>query len=181
MPKILAVTGYAGAGKTTAVNYCENLGIGRRVYVGQFIVDEVVARKLAIDPENEKAVRLDLRKQHGPACLAILAAPTIDAYLKAGVTALVDAVLSMDELQYYQNRFGLQFELLGISASFSIRASRLSIRGQRAMNENQLRQRDELELINLRTNLVLNAVSHTIDNDGSLEELHDALNGVIKF
>jgi dephospho-CoA kinase len=181
MPRIVAITGYTGAGKSTAVNFCENLGFGRRVYVGQFVVDAVVAKGWAVNPENEKLIRLALREKHGPAYLAILATPLIEGLLKAGMNVLIDAVLSIEELRFYLERFGIQFQVVRIRASFETRVSRLAERGTRAMNENQIRERDELEVVHLQTNLVQDAASETVDNDYSLDDFHDALRKIVRL
>ena len=53
MLRILAVTGFAGAGKSTAIDYLVSIGFGSRVYVGQLVIDELAARKLEVSPENE--------------------------------------------------------------------------------------------------------------------------------
>ena len=66
MPESVAVTGFAGAGKTSAVDFWENSGIGRRTYVGQLVIDEVISRGLAINPEVERKIRLEFGPNMGP-------------------------------------------------------------------------------------------------------------------
>jgi dephospho-CoA kinase len=172
--RIVAVTGHAGAGKSTAISYCQSLGLGDLVYVGQFVVDEVVARKLPLTPENERKVRLELRKQHGEAYLASLAVRKLETErLDRGV--LIDAVLSIEELFFYQRRFGSDFQLLAIHAEFWARADRLSSRQTRSMTRDELQRRDELEIVNLRTDTVIRSASLNIENNGSLDEFHAAL------
>jgi dephospho-CoA kinase len=178
VPKIIAVTGHAGAGKTTAISYWETLGFGRMVYVGQFVVDEVILRQLTLNPENERTVRVDLRRQHGPAYLAKLAIPEIEKTLRAGMDALIDAVLSVHELQSYQERFGAEFRLVAIEADFETRASRLASRGNRSMTFEELCQRDDLERVNLRTDLVITAANFKIENNNSFDDLYAVLRSI---
>jgi hypothetical protein len=100
---------------------------------------------------------------------------------EAGISVLIDAVASIDEAELYRQDFGQQFELVGVRSLFEARAARLSTRGIRAMNEFDIRERDELETVNLRTDLVLASASITLDNDASLEEFYTALRAKIGF
>jgi dephospho-CoA kinase len=77
MAYLIAVTGLSGAGKTTAVNYLQKIGAGQKIYLGQVVLAEVRSRGMPPGPDSERAVRMDFRKQHGPAALAVLAGPQI--------------------------------------------------------------------------------------------------------
>lgn len=72
MGMLIAVAGLAGAGKTTAIDHLESLRAGRQVYVGELVLNEVRARGLEVNPENENLVRLDLRHTRGPEAFAAL-------------------------------------------------------------------------------------------------------------
>jgi hypothetical protein len=163
------------------VNFCENLGYGSRLYVGQFVLDELIERGLARTPENEKLVRVDLRKIHGPGYLASLARPLIARLLRAGVTVLVDAVASVEELECYKTSFSASLELVAIESSFESRIGRLASRGARAMIPAEIRERDDLERIRLRADLVLAAATIRVSNDSSLDEFYHDLRQQLRF
>ena len=50
MGKLIAVVGFAGAGKTTAIGFLEGIGAGRRVYVGQTRTKRGCRSKVAARP-----------------------------------------------------------------------------------------------------------------------------------
>lgn len=172
MPRIIGFAGFCGVGKTAAINLCEELGFGSRLYVGQFVLDELATRKLAQTPENEKLVRIDLRTAHGPEYFARLAAPIIERTLGEGVNVLIDAVASLAELKFYQSRFTEVFELIAIESLFDTRVKRLSMRSARSLSSVEIRKRDDLERTTLLTDQVLIAATMRVANDSSLGQFH---------
>lgn len=136
------------------------------------MLDELITRGLTRTAENEKIVRLDLRRKYGPAYLARLAQPRIEAALKANLTTLIDAVASVDELEVYQTSFSECFDLVAIESLFQLRAERLALRGARAMSELQIRERDDLERTQFKADEVFSAATINVVNDGSLEAFH---------
>jgi dephospho-CoA kinase len=115
---LIAVAGLAGAGKTTAIDHLESLGAGKRVYVGGLVLDEVRARGLQVTPENQKLVRLDLRRARGPDAFAVLAAPLVRDILSSGANVLLDAIFCVEEYRYFRQLCADPVLLLAISASF---------------------------------------------------------------
>jgi len=175
MPNLFAVTGFSGAGKTTAIDLIAASSKISRVYVGQLICDEVIKRGLPLGADSERTVRLDFRNRHGMAGLAALAASTIRADLELGRTVLIDAVYSVEELNYYRDHCGRDAQLISIDASFDVRANRVAVRPDKALTREELLKRDELERINLRTDLAIAAATIAIKNEGSLSAFQEAL------
>ncbi|QIG95935.1 hypothetical protein [Bradyrhizobium sp. 6(2017)] len=64
MTRLIAVTGYSGAGKTTAIELIAKLCPSAVLYVGQLVGDEILRRQLPPGPESERTVRLELRKEY---------------------------------------------------------------------------------------------------------------------
>ncbi|MCC8939208.1 hypothetical protein H8A99_22705 [Bradyrhizobium sp. Arg68] len=181
MTKVIGFAGYCGVGKTAAVDFCENLGFGRRVYVGKFVLDEILKTNLLRTPESEERIRLELRDKYGPGFLAGMARPLIQGILEAGQNVLIDAVASLDEAQEYQKSFDGYFELIAVSSSFDIRAARLASRGARSMSAAQIRERDELERTSVRTDLLLESAKTTIENNSTIDDFHMSLRQMVSF
>ena len=175
MPNLFAVTGFSGAGKTTAIDFIAKSSKISRVYVGQLINDEVVRRGLSPGADSERAVRLDFRHRHGMAGLAALAVPSIRSDLERGRTVFVDAVYSVEELNYYREHCDSHAQLISIDASFDIRADRVAVRTDKILTREELLKRDELERINLRTDLAIAAATIAIKNESSLSIFHKGL------
>jgi dephospho-CoA kinase len=175
MPKLLGVTGYSGAGKTSAIEYLAARSGANRIYVGQLVADEVTARGLPPGADSEKTVRVGLRDLHGMAGLAVLVTPAIRANFALGRSVLIDAICSLEEIDYYRETFDASAVLVSILASFDIRAERVAVRSEKTMTREKLVERDELENIVLRTNLVIEAAEIKICNEGDLPELHEQL------
>jgi dephospho-CoA kinase len=170
MGKLIAVTGFSGAGKTTAIQLLQSAGIGHRIYAGQIVLEEVIARGLPQGPDSENTVQIELRQQHGPLALAVLITPQITQCLEFGSNALLDAILSTDELQHYREHCRDRVTLLAISASFEIRAKRLENRRDRKSTAEQLRKRDESEASTLGIRNVIEAADCQLLNEGSLDD-----------
>jgi dephospho-CoA kinase len=66
MPFLIAVAGWSGVGKTTAVDHLKNVGAGEKIYLGETVLNEIRLRGLLPGPTSEQLVRRDLRAQHAP-------------------------------------------------------------------------------------------------------------------
>jgi dephospho-CoA kinase len=170
MAIIIAVSGLAGVGKTTATEFMAQDGVGFRFYAGQVVLDEAMARGLHPDAESEKTIRMEFREKLGPPAIAQLAAPHIMETLKTDTNVLLDAVLSPEELGYYEDQCGMNVALLMIEASFDIRSWRLSQREDRKLTADELRARDVLEKQGLGIARLLPKAKKRLVNEGSLEE-----------
>ena len=89
MAVLIAFTGFGGAGKTTAIEYFQERSLGRRVYLGQVVHDEIRNRGLAHSPETERQVRLALRSRLGRGAFAEMMAKEISGLLAEGVNPLI--------------------------------------------------------------------------------------------
>jgi hypothetical protein len=161
------------------VDFLESIGFGSRVYVGKFVLDEIQTAGLVRTPESEKKVRLCLRERHGSGFLATLAQPLVQSISIAGTNVLIDAVASLDEARHYQTHFGERFELIAISSSFERRLARLATRGSRSMNEVEIRERDEIEGAELRSDLLLASAKAAVENNSSMEAFCASLRAAI--
>jgi dephospho-CoA kinase len=171
---LIAVAGLAGAGKTTAVQYLQSRGVGQLVYVGAYVRAEVQRRNLAPTPENEQAVRQSLRDELGREALAKMAVHNLQARNQSE-RILLDAICVKEECDFYRAVLGLNVLIIGIYASFDIRANRLEMRGSRPLSADQLRQRDRFECKNLGLEDVLSTSEYRLTNEGSLKAFESKL------
>jgi dephospho-CoA kinase len=174
------MTGLAGAGKTTAIDHLRSLTEGRVLYLGQTVLDEVRARELPETRENERLVRIDLRRDKGPAALAIPYIDLVAECVGKGIPVFVDAILTQGEFDVLASRVPSGCaHLLAIEASFDIRSTRLASRPKRPLNADELRERDKTELEGLGTGAVIEAAEHTIRNEETLDEFYQRLGAFV--
>lgn len=173
---LVGVTGLAGSGKTTAVQHLSKLTGGRVLYLGQTVLDEIRARELPETRDNERRVRIDLRREKGPAALAVPYVDVVAECVGNGIPVFVDAIFTPEEFDILRSRLpNGPARLLAIHASFDIRRMRLALRSERAFNADELRERDKTELEVLGTANVIAAAEHTIRNEQTLEEFYREL------
>jgi hypothetical protein len=109
----------------------------------------------------------------------MLEAERMKAILAEGRAVFVDAVYGDEEFDYL-SQLTAGFFLIGIEASFGTRLSRLGVRTVRPMTEPQLRERDAVDLIRLKTGSVLTKAGIRIDNEGSIARFEDALSRALE-
>lgn len=177
---LVAFAGFGGAGKTTAIERLERDGLGRRVYLGEAVSDEIRRRGLVRTPEVEQEVRMDLRARLGPSAFADLRAPQITELLRSGQCALIDAIFNQEEFERLRRCGQDRSVLIAIEASFDTRSQRLTARGNRRFSAEELRIRDQTETDDLGTSLVIKAAEFTILNERSLDEFYDEVTSLWK-
>jgi dephospho-CoA kinase len=173
---LVGVAGLAGSGKTTGIDHLRGLTGGRVIYLGQTVLDEVCASGLPETRENERRVRIDLRRYKGPAALAIPYADLVGECVGKGIPVFVDAILTLGEFDLLASRVPTGCaHLLAVEASFDIRSIRLASRPKRPLNAAELRERDKTELEGLGTGAVIEAAEYTIRNEETLDEFYRQL------
>ncbi len=180
MVGFVGMTGLAGAGKTTAIDHLRSLTKGRVLYLGQTVLDEVRARGLPETRENERLVRIDLRRDKGPAALAIPYIDLVAECVGKGIPVFVDAILTQGEFDVLASRVPSGCaHVLAIEASFDIRRTRLASRPKRPLNADELRERDKTELEGLGTGAVIEAAEHTIRNEETFDDFYQRLGAFV--
>lgn len=166
---LIGLSGLSGAGKSTAIAHLSAQGFGTGYYAGATLVEELVRRGLPQIPDNERAVRKEMRDAHGMAVFAERALPAIKATMADG-HVLLDAVYCPEERDCYRNAFGEHFTILAILAPFDIRSARVIKRPDRPITPDQLAARDALELGCFDLGSVLEIATHTLSNVGTLNQ-----------
>jgi dephospho-CoA kinase len=167
---IVALVGLCGTGKSEACAYLESLGYSI-IYFGGTVVGEVQRRGMAVNPENEKAVREELRATHGMAAIAHINLPKVKSLLADGKSVAIDGLYSMGELEVLRSELGAGLKLLAIHAPKVLRYERLGKRPVRAMTPEQVDARDAFEVQNLdKAGPIALADAHVV-NDGERADL----------
>jgi dephospho-CoA kinase len=173
---LVGVTGLSGVGKTTAVGYLSNFTCGRGFYLGQTVLNEVVARGLSQTRENERQIRIQLRREKGRAALATPYVDEIAECLGNGIPVFIDAILVPEEFGLLRSSVpNSPARLLAIEASLVTRQARLAHRSERPFTTEELQERDNTELQELGTGDVIAAAEYTISNEQTFEEFYTKL------
>jgi len=176
-PKIIAMVGMAGAGKTAASKMFENHGY-TRIRFGDVTDEEVKRRGLPLNEANERSVREALRSELGMAAYAKLNLPRIDEALKTK-PVVIDGMYSWEEYLFLKERYGDNMAVAAIWASPGTRAKRLSTRAVRPLTREETFSRDKAEIEKVSKAGPIAVADYMIVNGGSFEELRAGVEGLI--
>lgn len=176
---LIAVSGLAGVGKTTAVRHLEAVGLGRQVYVGGYIQSEVRRRGLELTPQNETRVRMEMRRERGNDVFAKMVAADL-AHLPSEDLVLLDAIYVAEEAEYYRRSFANGLTIIGIDAPMELRVGRLANRTDRPLSRLEMTVRDALEVQSLRIHEIVAGADLRITNDGTLTDFTSRLEQLVR-
>jgi dephospho-CoA kinase len=172
---VVGLTGFTGAGKSTAIECVVDGGTGERVYLGQTVLDVIAERGLDNSGENQRLVRTELRKTYGEDHLIATACPRIVEILENKKMPMIDAVLSTVEDIYLKRRFPGAYRLVHVEAPLAVRVERIRMRSHGKMTHDDVVKRDDLEREKLKIEAVFQSADLRVANDGSREQLLDRL------
>lgn len=185
--KIVAITGLPGAGKSTVADFFVAKGY-QYIRFGQIVLDIVKERGLEPNEKNESKVRVEVRKKHGMAAMAILNLAKIKKLLRKG-NVLVDGLYSFEEYEVLKKEFGKKVTVLAVFAPPSIRYKRISSRVI-SKDDNDLRNRpftvkeamarDIHELQKTNKGPTIAMADYTILNNKDKKFLLDQLEDLVK-
>ncbi|MFB6169006.1 MAG: AAA family ATPase [Haloferacaceae archaeon] len=172
---VIGTVGMPGSGKGEVAAVAETAGIPV-VTMGDVI--RAACRDRGLDPvDHHGEVAQTLRDENGPAAVAEASLPHVEDALAESETVVVDGLRSPDEVALFRERFGDDFSVLAVEASFETRADRLAERGRDATDADRerLRAREEREL-GWGMDEVIAAADRRIENEGrSLAAFHAAV------
>jgi len=169
MNKIVALVGMCGSGKSVVNDYFKNRGY-TSIYFGGVTMDELQKRKMEINPANEKLVREELRKTHGPAAYAILNLPKIEEALKTR-NVIIDGLYSWSEYKILKDKFTDTLKIIAVYAAPETRYERLAKREIRPITPADAKKRDFAEIENIEKGGPISMADFTIVNDGTIEDM----------
>jgi dephospho-CoA kinase len=176
--KIIAIMGLPGSGKSVVINYLLKKLKCPKVYFGDVTFDEVKKRGLKINEKNEKAAREDLRKKYGVDYYAKKVIEKIDKINKKII--LVESLYSWTEYLVFKEKFKDNFYTIAVYSSPKTRYSRLKNRPTRPHGAEEAQSRDYAQIENLKQAGPIAMASHTLINEGSLDELHAQIDKIIE-
>ncbi len=175
---IIAIVGLPGSGKTEAANYLKEKKIPS-IYFGQAVLDLVNEKHRTYSEEFEKQARMDIRKKHGKAALAILNEKAIANALESNNIVIVESMRSWEEYTHLKKTFSdVNIYILALHTDKKIRYHRLLHRKTRSISEGE--ERDISELIDTNMGATIAFADFLVKNNFSLVEFHDKLEQVYR-
>ncbi|MBV6631799.1 MAG: AAA family ATPase [Alphaproteobacteria bacterium] len=175
---IIAAVGMPGSGKSVFSEELRRRGLPI-VYFGGLVLQEVRDRGLPATPENERAVREELREKHGMDAMAQLALPKLRTHLSTEKGVGIDGLYSFSEYKTLRAEFGEHLVLVGIVAPRSLRHQRLAEREVRPLTFDEARQRDIAEIEKLEKGGPIAIAEHYIHNHGDLDDFISETNTLL--
>jgi dephospho-CoA kinase len=178
-PRLVAVLGLAGTGKSEATEVLVSRHGYEHVHFGGIIMELVALRGLPATPANEQSVREELRAQEGMAAVAQRALPRIQSLLAQGSRVVVDGVYAWAEWLAISEATATPPLSVAIHADRAVRKQRLAGRVVRPLTSEEVDLRDqrEIELLDKARPIVL-ADCHVVNN-GSRGELASELERIV--
>lgn len=180
--KILAVVGMSGSGKSVVVEHLTEKGYPK-VYFGGMIYKEMEKRGIerTEDGENEKNFREMIRETEGKDWVVRQVIAETKDLIGAGQKRIIlDGVYSWTEYKALKHEFPGSVVFLAVVVDKNIRYARVAERPDRAFDANAIRERDRSEIENLEKGGPIGAADYYILNNGSVEELENDLDKVLK-
>lgn len=180
MPKIVAVLGMPGSGKSEAIEYLMGKYAWPKVYFGDVTFDEMKRRNLERNQANERLVREDLRNLHGDDYYAQEVIKKIEALGDAPLV-LVESLYSGDEYRVLKQHFHEQFYTIAIHARPKLRHERLIHRPIRPLTLQESEERDWAQLNRLSQGTPIALADFMIVNESELEVLQSKLDMAVEI
>ena len=169
-PRTLALVGMPGAGKTLCAKHLEKMGFFQFRF-GGIIVDEVQRRGWEINPENERIVREEFRRNEGMDAIAKRALPELQAALATRSSIIIDGLYSFSEYKTLRMELGEDMIVIAIAAPRTLRYQRLKDRPIRPLTAEEAQARDWLEIENIEKGGPIAIADYTLVNDSTAENL----------
>jgi dephospho-CoA kinase len=167
LPRIIAIVGMPGAGKSVAAEFFRKKGIPILRFGDQ---TDISLKELNLErnEKNERYVREKLRKELGMAAMAKKIEPRILDAEKSHATIILDGLYSWEEYIYLTNKFP-QLKLLCIWAPSGVRYARLAHRPVRPLTLEEAKSRDIAEIEKLNKGGPIAIADYIITNNGDQE------------
>jgi dephospho-CoA kinase len=177
-PFALVVVGMCGSGKSSVAAYLKRQG-WPVVRFGDITIRELERRGLAVCEANERRVRQELRAEHGMDAYAKMLLPTIRDHLARGPVVL-DGLYSWSEYKYLLGNLQERLLVVAVVAPRKLRYARLASRPERPLSPEEAFSRDLAEIETLEKGGPIAMADETILNTGSLEQLEQAVEVIIR-
>jgi dephospho-CoA kinase len=177
-PRVLALVGMAGSGKTLAARHLEAKGYYQFRF-GGIVTGEVERRGWTINPENERIVREEFRANEGMDVMAKRALPLLHQALENRETIVIDGLYSFSEYKTLRHEFGDGLVVIAIITPRSLRYSRLAQRKERPLTPQEAETRDWQEIEALEKGGPIAIADYSLANDKNPDDLLAALDDLL--
>lgn len=168
-PKIIAIVGMAGSGKSEVGEFFKQKGLPVLRF-GSVIDEGLKEEGLPWSAENNTYYREKIRKELGMAAVAKKMLPKIEHALQTESMVILDGLYSWEEYTYLKEKFP-QLQILCVYARPDIRYQRLSIRQDRSFLLKDAQERDRNEIENLNKGGPIAMANYLIKNETTKEAL----------
>lgn len=184
--KIICIVGMAGSGKSMVSDELVKRGFSYLRF-GQITLDKVKEEGLAPNESNEKKIREEFREEYGMGAFATLNIPKIEELLKKS-NVVVDGLYSWSEYKILKDKYGDSMYVIAVYAPPELRYERLKNRAIandekqrfRSFTEEEAKARDYAEIGNIEKGGPIAMADFTIINTGTVEELKEKVNEILK-
>lgn len=173
-PRVLALVGMPGSGKTLCARHLEEQGFYQFRF-GGIVEDEVRRRGLPVKPDNERVVREEFRTNEGMDAIARRALPYLHQALEKRGSIVIDGLYSFSEYKTLNAEFGKAMILVAIVAERVLRYERLSNRPVRPLTHQEAELRDWQEIETLEKGGPIAIADYTLLNNDAADVLLAAL------
>ena len=177
MNQIIALVGMCGSGKSVCCEEFKARG-WEYVYFGGVTMRELEKRGLERNEANERAVREELRRLHGPAAFAILLIDQIREKLERANVCL-DGLYSWSEWKVLKEAFGDRLNVVAIIVERKKRYERIGARAIRPLTPAEAQSRDVAEIEKMEKGGPIAMADLFIFNDGDLESFKSQTREII--
>jgi dephospho-CoA kinase len=178
MPKIYAVVGMAGSGKSETTKYLKEKNNWPSVYLGEITFDRLKKEKLEVSEKNERYMREKIRAEGGMGAYALFSLPKIEKALENSDTVIVESLYSWAEYKVLKEKFGDDFKVIAAICPPAIRYQRLSSRPERPYTHEEACNRDWAEIENSDKGGPIAMADYQVSNENSIEDLKNKLSSL---
>jgi dephospho-CoA kinase len=176
-PRALALVGMPGAGKTLCAQHLEARGFAHFRF-GSIVVNEVIRRGLPVTPDNEQAVREEIRGNEGMNAIAQRALPHLRAALAQHPCLVIDGLYGFGEYRLLRDHLGVGMVVVAVVSARHLRYQRLAARPERPLTAAEAEERDFREIDKLEKGGPIAIADYTLLNNGDPHELLRALDAL---
>lgn len=180
---ILGVTGTDGSGKGTVVDYLVHDKGFAHYHGRKLFIEKIEEQGLENNRANMRLVANAIRKEHGNDAIVVLFLQ--QAREKGDANIIIDSIRALAEAQTLKKEGGI---LIAVDADPKIRYQRIQERNSSSDNVTfeEFIKHEQLEMNDpdphgMQKQKVIEAADFTIQNNGTLQELHDQVDAVLKL
>lgn len=175
---IVAVVGLPGAGKSEAIRVLSEAG-WQNVYIPAFLIEELGRLGKDVNETNERWIRERFREEHGIHGVEHVNLGKVRAAAEQGPVTL-ESFYTWTSYKEYLETFGDCFKVLAVHASPRTREARLTDRQYRPLTPAETRDRTWRQIERLEQAGPIACADFHIVNEGTLEELRQAIVDVMQ-